>query len=62
MADVPVTRVIDWDSVVAQARKGPEPPVPVYEFNNGRKRFLDIYNPSSIWDKPSDHSPDPDLV
>lgn len=54
----PTQRSIDWDSLVAQKRRGPPEPVPIYEFGGGRKRFFDTYNPSSVHDKPLGE-PDP---
>lgn len=55
------TVTVEWESLVAEAEQGNPPPFPIYEFGGGRKKFLDIYNPSPLYNKPGDGSPDPDL-
>ena len=62
-------RTIDFQAIVDRARGGPEEPYPIYEFGNGRKRFMSNLTAPSIYDKPvsitngvTTHLPDPDLV
>ena len=44
-------------------------PYPIYEFGNGRKKFLSTFNPPAIYEKPVEivngvtiHLPDPDFL
>jgi hypothetical protein len=59
---------ISYDTILQQARGGPEQPYPIYEFGNGRKVFWSNFETNGIYDKPvtieggiTTHLPDPDF-
>lgn len=66
----PVTSTtVDYDTILGQARGGPEEPWPIYEWGNGRKIFWSNFADEGIYGKPTIvidgvtiHLPDPDLI
>lgn len=66
----PVTqRVIEYETLLQQARGGQEPPYAKYEFGGGGKRFMSNLNPFTPYEKPvsitggvTTHLPDPELI
>jgi hypothetical protein len=67
--DVVVTGVeVDYMELYQRAGGNPDEPYVVYEFANGRKRFMSNFQGEGIYDKPFDivdgeivHLPDPDV-
>jgi hypothetical protein len=59
---------IDYLTLYTTAEQGPEPPYPMYEFAEGRKRFMSNMQGEGVYGKPVQmvgdetiHLPDPDL-
>ena len=66
----PVTSTtVDYETLLGQARGGPEEPYPVYQFGADRKTFWNNLQGEGVYDKPvtivgdvTIHTADPDLV